>query len=341
MQVPEVTVLLPVYNGGEFLKEAIDSILRQTFPDFELLVIDDGSVDQSLNLIQSYPDKRIRIISHDVNQGLIATLNEGLQEAKGKYVVRMDADDISFPERIKKQVSFMNTNPAIGASGTQFKDVNGKRVVGKSPTSPSAIKANLFFSCVLAHPTMILRKEVFLKNNLFYNPDYPHAEDYELWVRASRLTDLENLPEVLLDYRFHTAQVSSKHNNVQRSSIHQCQQLQLNELAINPTKAELEIHYAVANLFFKPEQDFVDKAEHWLLKLVQGNANLHLFSTDSFNTMIGYYWYNLCSTLYNQGFDTVKHFFKSAITKQGFVSTKLQLKFKIKYRFGFAVFVKK
>ena len=118
---PKVTVLMPVYNGEKYLKEAITSILLQTFDDFEFLIINDGSSDASVDIIQSFRDPRIRLVHNDTNIGLIATLNKGLKLAHGKYVARMDQDDISLPRRLEKQTYFMDNNPDVGVCGTWIK----------------------------------------------------------------------------------------------------------------------------------------------------------------------------------------------------------------------------
>jgi len=250
MKNPQVTVLLPVYNASRYLREAVDSILKQTFKDFELLIINDGSYDDSAEILAFYSDSRIRIINHVQNLGLIKTLNEGFEIARGEYIVRMDADDVSLPTRIEKQVNFMNTSTHVALAGTWFKDIDGKIGIAKTPTKHEALKSQFFFSCALAHPTIIIRKNIFLENNLFYNSSFPHAEDYELWVRVSRLFKVANIPEVLLNYRFHEGQVSNEHNQTQRDSMHRCHQLQLTELGIKPTVEELKMHYTIANLFF-------------------------------------------------------------------------------------------
>lgn len=341
MSKPEVTVLLPVYNASGYLRDAVDSILRQTFKDFELLVINDGSKDDTSTIIQSYSDPRIRTVQHSKNEGLIKSLNEGLKIAHGNYIVRMDADDVSLPNRISRQVKFMNAHPEVAVAGTWFKDINGKGKVAKTPGKHDALKSYLFFSCGLAHPTVIIRKNVFQSHHLFYNADFPHAEDYELWVRASRMLKLANIPEVLLHYRYHDHQVSSQHNSVQRSSIHRCHQRQLMELGLKPNVKELRMHFAIANLLFKPEKEFAMGAESWLAKVEEANKRTKIFSQASFKRMIGSYWYNICSTLYEQGLDTRKVFTGSTLIKNGCVSPALQLKFRMKYQMGLMKIVQK
>ncbi len=334
MNIPEVTVLMPVYNASGFLRDAVESILTQTFKDFELLIINDGSKDNSSSILESYNDSRIRFVQHSQNEGLVKTLNEGLKSARGNYIVRMDADSISLPHRISKQVKFMNANRDVAIAGAWFSDINNKTEVSKVPRKHEALKSFLFFNSGFAHSTVIIRKNYFQSHHLFYNADFPHAEDYELSVRASRMLKLANVSEVLLHSRYHGYKLSSQHNNAQRSSIHRCHQRQLMELGLKPNVKELQIHFAIANLLYSPQKEFVEEVEDWLIKVVNANKKTNIFSNHHFNRMIGGYWYNICSTLYEQGIDTRKNFSKSNLLKSGYVSPALKLKYRMKYQIG-------
>jgi glycosyltransferase involved in cell wall biosynthesis len=175
---PKVTVLMPVYNGEKYLREAIESILNQTFIDFEFLIINDGSTDRSVEIIESYSDPRIRLVHNERNMKLIATLNKGLELARGEYIARMDCDDISLPERLAKQVAFMDANPEVGVLGTAFQTIDS---YGKSLNSP-----------ILGG----------------YTPEAIHVEDYDLWRRLSGVTQFSNLQDVLIYLRKHDANVT-------------------------------------------------------------------------------------------------------------------------------------
>lgn len=209
--MPKISVLMPVYNTkAAYLKESIESILNQTFSDFEFIIINDGSENNAEEVILSYTDKRIRYIKNKENIGLIKTLNKGLRESKGEYIARMDSDDIALPERFIKQVEFMNENLNVGVSGTWLKTFGDelKTRIEKYPSSCEEIKVKMLFSCPIAHPTAFIRKSLFVKYNLFYSEDYVHAEDYELWSRANKYFDFANIPESLVQYRCHKNQIS-------------------------------------------------------------------------------------------------------------------------------------
>ena len=201
---------MPVYNGEKYLKEAIDSILGQTFTDFELLLINDGSIDESDSIIQSYNDKRIKYIKNKKNLGLIKTLNKGIKLAKGEYIARMDADDISLPKRFAKQVDFLDNNPYYGVIGSWVELIGSEKGIGK----PLSNFYNLFYTflkggTMVPHPTVMLRRDVLLSNNIYYNEDYTLVEDFKLWQDLKYVTKITNLPDVLLKYRVHNESVSS------------------------------------------------------------------------------------------------------------------------------------
>lgn len=202
MDAPKVTVLMPVYNAARYLREAMESILSQTFSDFELLIIDDGSTDAGPAIIDSFDDPRIRLIRHEKNLGLIATLNEGLRAAKAGLVARMDADDIAHPDRLEKQVAVLDGNSDIVLVGSDVEIIDEQgRVISyePKPVGSQAIKIILSVICPIAHPAALFRKEPVLKRGGY--GDLYVAEDYDLWTRLSRDGEFANLPLPLLKYR--------------------------------------------------------------------------------------------------------------------------------------------
>jgi glycosyltransferase involved in cell wall biosynthesis len=214
---PKVTVLMPVYNGARFLAEAMESILGQTFADFEFLIINDGSTDDSLEIIHSFQDLRINQVNNGRNMGLIYTLNRGIDLAQGEYIARMDCDDISLPKRLERQVAFMDQHPEMGVCGTWAEFVNPPGGYW-FPSDHESIVAGLQFTCWLVHPSIIFRASILREHHLYYNPAYQHAEDLDLWFRMSKVTRLANVPEVLLKYRIHPDQISQKFSSEQQAT---------------------------------------------------------------------------------------------------------------------------
>jgi glycosyltransferase involved in cell wall biosynthesis len=206
---------MPVYNGERYLREAIESILNQTFEDFEFLVIDDGSSDGSVEIIQSYNDQRIRLILNETNLGLIATLNKGIDLARGDYIARMDCDDISMPERLDKQYEFMQKNPEAAVSGSWASTIDEQgEVTGEIRTLSSfdCISVELFFTNPMIHSSTFFKKN-FIASIGSYNKDFERAEDYYLWIRVvQKKGRILNVPLFLLKYRNHTDNVSNIHS---------------------------------------------------------------------------------------------------------------------------------
>ncbi|EFM11433.1 glycosyl transferase family 2 [Paenibacillus curdlanolyticus YK9] len=297
--IPRVTVLMPVYNGEKYLNQAIESILTQTYTDFELLIIDDASVDSSVELVRSYNDKRIKLVRNTVNMNLIATLNKGLKLANGEYIVRMDQDDISFPNRLKVQVEFMDLNKEVAISGSWIKTFGTKKSrVIKPPTSYKDIKSNLIFGNCLAHPSVIMRKSSLDKFGLSYNQKFIHAEDYELWQRASLLVEVRNIPKVLLKYRINEQGISRVYNEIQLNTIRLVCENILKQLEVNYSENDLENYYNLCSWNYNIKINNVNKLndfEEILLRLYTSNEQKKVFDSTEFNKAIFNCWFRLCS----------------------------------------------
>lgn len=199
---------MPAYNAAKYLREAIDSILAQTFTDFEFIIINDGSTDDTRRIIMSYDDPRIIYLENEQNSGICVTLNRGLDIARGRYIARMDADDISLPERFAIQLEFLKKHPKIGIVGTDL-EVFGEGIISyifNQVYDSNGCAAGLLFNSCFAHPTVMWRKEISKEHNLKYEDDYRGLEDYRLWWRFASVTRLANIPKPLLRYRKHKAQ---------------------------------------------------------------------------------------------------------------------------------------
>lgn len=206
-----VSVVMPVYNAAPYLQKAVESILSQTYQNIELIIIDDGSTDDSMALIRNFKDKRIQRIEFNENKGIVEALNTGMQAAKGEFIARMDADDISLSNRIAQQVNYLQKNKNVGILGTQYQAINGKS--RKLPLTHQEICWHLLNASPFVHPSVMFRSS-FIKNlPVIYNKEFEFAEDLELWVRASAQTELANLPAQLIQYRFHNG---THQKNLQR-----------------------------------------------------------------------------------------------------------------------------
>ncbi|QHG15287.1 glycosyltransferase [Nostoc sp. ATCC 53789] len=219
--MPKVTVLMPVYNGEFYLREAIDSILSQTFQDFEFLIINDGSTDSTREIICSYDDPRIRLIDNDYNLGLTQSLNKGLKLAEGEFIARQDADDISEPERLVKQVDFLETHPKVALVGTWYKqiDTQGNLICKcQLPCDCTQIRWNTLFYSPFIHSAVMFQKSSVLEQIGFYNKVAIHAEDYELWCRIALRLKIANLSDYLIQWRIHPSSVTATYENIQQDT---------------------------------------------------------------------------------------------------------------------------
>lgn len=295
---PRVTVLMPVYNGATFLVEAVQSILRQTFTDFEFIVIDDGSIDNSVEVIQRFQDSRIRIIRNGMNLGVAASLNIGLMLAQGEYVARMDADDISRPERLECQVSFMDENPMVGVCGSwiQFYSRENNKV-WKLPECSEEIRCWQFHTVGVAHPSVMIRRQFFVENGLQYDPKYRHIEDFEIWGRAIRHMDFSNIQKVLLDYRLSPEQVCATYSTEQHESIAPLRLQLVQELGIDPTPDQQLLHEMVMNGSMPVESEWLDRAEQWLMQLESANRGSGTYSVNCFSRRLLDIWFSICIRL--------------------------------------------
>ena len=200
---PRISVIMSAYNGERYLREAIDSILNQTFIDFEFLIVNDGSTDSSLKIIQSYDDQRIQVINNEKNIGATKSLNKAIREARGEYIARQDADDVSLPSRFEEQIKYFEKHPEVALLGTSTYSIDkngntiGKRVALSKPTMKDLLKRNCF-----SHGSVMFNKGVISKLG-DYNELIKYSQDYELWLRIAKYYEVRNLAQALCKLRAH------------------------------------------------------------------------------------------------------------------------------------------
>jgi cellulose synthase/poly-beta-1,6-N-acetylglucosamine synthase-like glycosyltransferase len=214
--MPKVSVVMSVYNGERFLRQAVESILDQTLTDFEFIVVDDGSTDGTAEILSSYAeaDPRLRIITQE-NRGLIQSLNRAIGAAQGEYMARMDADDISMPERLTVQVRWLDSHPQVAMLGTRYDEIDehgkvvrrGNRYVGSALVERALLQGNFSVFC---HGSVMFRRTCF-EHIGGYREQFKHAEDYDLWLRMAEHYELDNLAETLYQHRLRLDSVSFEH----------------------------------------------------------------------------------------------------------------------------------
>ena len=238
---PLVTVLIPTYNCEQYVYDAIKSIIGQTYTNFECIIIDDCSTDNTVEVIKSITDSRITLIQKPKNSGYTNSLNYGLSIAKGKYIARMDGDDVSLPTRFEKQVAVLENNSDIIVCGSVFKILDSQVII-QAPEHHKDILLGLLKDSCIGHPTAMIRTSTLDKNSIKYNPNYEPAEDYDLWVRLSQLGKLYNIQEVLFLYRVHDNQVSITKKEIQRKSASLSRFNMLSQLGFNYTEIEKQAY---------------------------------------------------------------------------------------------------
>ena len=321
MQI-NVSVVMSVFNGERYLNASVDSILGQTFRDFEFIIINDGSPDNTAEILGSYSDPRIIIVNNEVHVGLTKSLNKGLKLAKGKYIARMDADDISLPRRFEKQVAFMDATPEVGVCGTWLEAFCvDKRYICSYPEHHDDISAGMLFGGTIGHPTVMIRKESILTLNEFYNEELACTQDAEYWARLGGLgVKLANICEVLLKYRIHESSVSKVYNQLQKSLAAKVIMLQLKGLGLDPTENEISTHYIPSS-----DKEGIEKSAIWFDMIIEANRKTKIYSERSLSKALARRWFSLCVNSCHNGYWSWKIFNENHLSK----AIKLTLKQKV------------
>ncbi|MQM38857.1 Undecaprenyl-phosphate 4-deoxy-4-formamido-L-arabinose transferase [wastewater metagenome] len=297
---PRVTVVIPVHNRERYLPVAVNSILAQTFSDFELLLIDDGSTDGSLELMHRYQaaNPRVRALSNGANLGIPQTRNRGLDEARGEYIALLDSDDYAYPERLAAQVSFLDAHPDHAEVGTwgSFMDGDGRmsRQVRRQPVVSAAVDAELLFRCCISNRSLMARTAVLQAHR--YREDFPRSQDYELHVRLSAQHRLANLPVILSCGREHPGRSTNLAADLSRERKIAIHRAQLEALGLRPSDADLDRHYRLGRggVLGVPDHDYVDWAEAWLSDLLAANRRVGRYDQAALAGAAARRWVRVC-----------------------------------------------
>lgn len=302
---------MTVYNTKEYLREAVDSILHQTFDDFELIIIDDASNDGSAQILDDYKDKRVKVVHNSVNIGAAGSSNIGLKMASGKYIARIDSDDISLPNRLEKQYQYMEEKPELAVLGSWTKVFGDQNCIWIYPSSNEEIRSSFLFNPCLVHSTIMMRKSVLDKYDIKYNANFSSAIDYELYSQFPDNYLFENLPEVLGLYRKHSLQMSNVHRKTQQKFADVVRAKYLNKLHITTTDDEQKLHSAISLKDFPlklPER--LQQSAKWLSMLRQQNNIFKVFDIPSFEKKLAEYMYAVSESYSCVDTDSWSQFFK-------------------------------
>lgn len=296
---PEVTVFIPVFNRERYIGSAVESILGQSFSDFELLVVDDGSTDDSCGVVESYRDARIRLVRNENNLGIPRTRNKGLELARGRYIAMLDSDDCALSDRLEKQVAFLDRHTdyvEVGSWGRAM-DRDGRPLsrIKKQPVSWDEVKAQLLFNCCISNRSVMGRTAIL--REFGYRNDYFRCQDYELHVRLARRYKIGNLPDILVHGRVHEEQVTGQTFELGLSKKREIAAMQLDELGVGYTEHDLERHVALGRmgkLSFTPDQAYLVWAEAWLRQLQTANRSATCYPEPAFSEVLSGLWMRAC-----------------------------------------------
>ena len=296
-RAPEITVLMPVHNGAAHVREAAESILSQTFRDFEFLVVDDASDDQTVEILESLGDPRLRLVKSRERLRFSGALNLGLDQARGEWIARMDADDIALPNRLACQREFLRAHPEIGLCGglaTAFGLRQGPYF--RPPMTPAEIQAYLLFDSPFVHPTVMVRRDLLERHGLRFDPAFCPADDYELWSRAARLFPVANLDRVVLRYRVHGASLTE----AAWGDMDACaarvagRELQALELTVDDETLRFHRNLGRGRCFPINDAATLARAEDWLSRLVAANDAVRRYDPAAFRRVVAGIWFSAC-----------------------------------------------
>ena len=286
----KVSVVVPVYNKAPYLKEAFDSIFSQTFHDMEVIAVDDRSTDDSLSVLRSFTDPRLRIIALERNLGPAGAVQRGMDAALGEYIVRMDADDLMEPRRVERQVAYMDTDPTVGASGGVVVLFGNDEGRWRFPLTDAACKAQLLFGVPVPQGGSILRTSVLRAHDVRYRDEWPRiGEDWLFWVSLAPHTRFGNIDQEVIRYRRGEQNISHGHDLVaaRRPRV----PLVLRALGLDPTPEQVETHLAASLVLpSRPDADMVMRVHAWLRYLEAWNASSGLTTPEALHERTAQAW---------------------------------------------------
>ncbi|MBK5721482.1 glycosyltransferase [Dysgonomonas sp. Marseille-P4677] len=302
MNKPLVSVLMPCYNVEKYVEESMNSILNQTYANLQIIAINDCSTDDTGKILErlAKKDTRISIVENEENLKLIRTLNKGITFCEGEFIARMDADDISLPTRIEKEVDFLLNNPDHDIVSTLFyafrSDRPNKRYFHHSPLHDNELRGYMLFKSGICHPAVMIRKRVFTELNLKFEEEYLHVEDYALWSKAIYKTKVANINEPLLLYRVHESQVSTIHEDLQTENKKKVFKIHCSHLGLPVDDDSIDVYSSVAeSVPLYSSFKYLDKCESLMCSLMRINKDHSFCDAKYLEYMLSIHWLRLCA----------------------------------------------
>jgi len=293
VSTPFVSVILPVFNGQKYLKDAIHSILQQSFRDLELIVVDDGSTDDSAAIAEAFNDKRVKVLRNGTNRGVAYTLNRAMDESQGKYIARMDSDDVALKNRLKLQLGYLEKHPEISLLGGSILCFGESNQRVNYWQNHQAIHAHCLFSTPFAHPVVCWRKCDFESNGLRYQESPPTAEDYELWERACRKIRCANLSAPLIRYRIDPQIKISSYLTQQIEGAKSVRNRLLDLSGIDLRETHQELLHKMGEGSIEPSRASLKEASFVYREIIRKNQSRSYFDEEALLRVISKHWYRL------------------------------------------------
>ena len=294
-----ISVVMSNYNTPiKYLKESIDSVLNQTYSNFEFIIIDDGSTDDSLEFIKSYDDPRIKLIVNEGNIGLTKSLNKGFDVAQGEFIARMDSDDICYPERFEKQIEYMRDNPDTIVCGTWADVIDENNKVQREEWACQAIndmdeyRIHLLFGNdpLIIHPSSFFNNQTLTDYGIKYNKEYRYSQDYDMWVCCSKYANCNIYPHVLLKFRQHKNNISNSKTGEQDKFAIQIIQEQLKELNLSLNDDLKQLHFKLLH----EQKPYTSKIKKWLRTIIKANKVYNIYNQRKLKNILWYRWSEIC-----------------------------------------------
>ncbi len=311
-----------VYNANNFVGKAIQSILNQSYTNLELIIINDGSTDGSMDVINSFNDDRIKLHCNKNNRGIVYCRNKGLKLAKGEYIGMFDADDIAYPKKFEKQIAFLEQNSDYGMVGSWVKQIDEK---GKQLPKSWKLRAS---SKMI--PSIMLFRNYFLQSAVLYRKDciskfsfsegFDVVEDYLIWIEIIKEYKTSNLNDYLVNYRIHNNGVTQKQSDKKLDGDKKIIKIQLSELKITPTENELNLHILTRNNTPIGDIKTLKSVEKWLLKIISKNDTLNVYDDKMLSQIIINRWFKVCLKVSGNNFKVLYYLFSSKVIRNFIVN---------------------
>ncbi|HLG89856.1 MAG TPA: glycosyltransferase [Alphaproteobacteria bacterium] len=312
---PKVSVITAVYNAENFITKTLNSIISQTFTDFEYILIDDASTDNSAAIIEAIGDPRVRLIRNDRNRRLVYTRNRAIAAAAGEFIAVTDHDDISLPTRLADQIRFLTDHSDVGLVGSWYNTIDENDRYAHHPIrrrySPEEFRASLLFRNFVGHSTVMIRREAL--PNPPYAPEYPLCEDYFLVVQIARKYKIDLIPKILVHYRAVGESYTKKARPEMQALGRKLKRSLLQELGIDATEDEIGLHDNLSTRITSPTRGQLEQAEGWLERIVAANDARGLYEPPALRAVIGNEWFELCREASFLGPETWRQYRRSAL----------------------------